>query len=117
LQFPQIPLFLFVLIVFCVFLVSDIFVISKIVSLLSFHFLFNQTEELETTSIFLLYFFSLSLIPNNTSNLFYFSHLSLFSYSLLFISLFSLSLHNQTHHRISNEVEVSKGKNKCEVFD
>jgi hypothetical protein len=65
----------------------------------------------------LLYFSSLSLIPNNTSNLFYFSHLSLFSYSLLFISLFSLSLHNQTHHRISNEVEVSKGKNKCEVFD
>jgi len=56
----------------------------------------------------LLYLFYLSLIPNNPSNLLYFSPLSFFSYYLLPISLFTSSLLNQTYPlclRTWNEIE------------
>jgi hypothetical protein len=49
---------------------------------------------------FLLYFFYLSLLTNNSSNLLYFSLISLFSYSHSPISLFTTSLHNQTKCKI-----------------
>jgi hypothetical protein len=70
-------------------LIEDNFVISKIIN----------------TSLF-----SISLIPNNTLNLLYFSHISLLSYSLLLISLFTNSLLNQTYDVLLVKQEWKKGQ-------
>jgi hypothetical protein len=51
----------------------------------------------KSTTLLSLLFLFFSLIPINTSNLLYFSPISLFSHSLSPISLFSFSSHNQTH--------------------